>query len=401
MSDRMFVRLPAQADGELQWLWQHQGQWTAGAWMAPADLERWATAHPELPCTLLVPVGLDCNVRLIASLKQRREAGADLVALAEDQVGEDYERLHWVLVPGEGDELQARGIRADWLGEWLNLARDAGLNVDGVLPEALLYSVDEASWLWLPVGPEVYLAVGQGQAVLYPTDAAAELLAGWYERQAFLAPVRLRHPQGAALPALPEGIQPVPVPWQNWCDLVRTQPARFWQRHPQSWLQGDFAPKAAAAIDGRWRWVAAAAAVFLMIQVGLDRWQAYQARVQADQLLSELEMRYRQLFPQERNTMDLDRLITAHLQDGTGTGLPQLLEQMAETAPAQPGVIDKVSYRMRSASEVEVSGGQLGGLEQWASALTAAGVPARVLNAQVEGGIVHARLELLASGSNR
>lgn len=401
MIDRMFVRLPAQADGELQWLWQHQGQWTSGAWKTPADLERWASAHPALPCTLLVPVGLDCNVQLSASAKQRREAGAALVALAEDQVGEDYERLHWVLVPGEGDELLARGVRADWLADWLDLVRSAGLRVDGVLPEALLYNADEGSWLWLPVGAEVYLSVGPGQSALYPVDAAAELLADWRARQSFPAPVRLRHPQGAVVPALAEGIQPVPVPWQDWRDLARTQPSRFWERHPQNWLHGDFAPKAAVAVDGRWRWVAMAIAVFLVIQVGLDRWQASRARAQAEQLLSEQEMRYRQLFPQERNTSDLDRLITARLRGGAGAGLPQLLEQLAETAPAQPWVIDKVSYRTRGASEIEVSGGPLGGLEQWASALTAAGVPARVLNSRVEGGTVHARLELQASGSSR
>lgn len=401
MSDRMFVRLPAQADGELQWLWQHQGQWTSGIWSAPADLKRWAAAHADLPCTLLVPAGHEGLVQLTATLKQRREAGSALVALAEDQVGEDYERLHWVLEPGAGDEVLARGVRADWLGAWLALARDAGLNVDGVLPEALLYSVDEASWLWLPADGEVYLAVGQGQAALYPADAAAELLAGWRTRQSFSAPVRLRHPQGVAVPALPEGIQPVPVPWQDWRDLARQQPARFWQRHPQNWLHGAFAPRAAVSVDSRWRWVAVAVAVFLVVQVGLDRWQAGRLRAQTEQMLGEVEMRYRQLFPQDRNTTDLDRLITARMRGGAGAGLPQLLEQLAETAPAQPWVIDKVSYRSRGASEIEVSGGQLGGLEQWAAALSAAGVPARVLNSRVEGDTVHARLELQASGSSR
>ena len=256
--DMLFLRLPATATEAIQTVCFRQGHWQRlGSWAIDAGLDQQWQSLKDLPVVLITPVGMDVGIVLQATMKQRREAGADLVALAEDQVAEDYERLHWTLQSIDDQQVLARGINKSWLQGWRDRLQASGLNVRAAIPESSLFTQDHDTWLWLPAGDAaVYWQMELGQGAVVQRSDIAALMQAQLDRQPLLSSVRLRYPQGTSLPALPERIQSAPAPWQDWTDLLKTQNSGYWLRHPQNWLMGDMANKAASGGSSRWGWVA-------------------------------------------------------------------------------------------------------------------------------------------------
>lgn len=395
--DMLFLRLPAHAGDLLQAVSCRDGHWLReGSWHKPEELSGWLQAQAGTPLLLLVPPAREVSAVIEAGVKQRREAGDSLVALAEDQVAEDYEKLHWSLSPLDDQRVLARGVQRAWLQGWVELLQRQGAKIAAALPESMLYHDDSGSWLWLPQGEEVWLQAGAGQsAVVAASDAFALLadLAG--RRPVGGAPMRLRYPPGSLLPSLPASLQPAMTPWQDWATLLKQLPATRWQTHPLNWLRGTQRAEGDSARRSPWVIAAVLLLAVCLLQTGMNRLQAKRWQADADAAYTLAEQRYRQWFPDERRISNLERQFDARVRASHQVTLPQLLQLLADTSPASvTWQLDKMEYKHDAPLQLDVSGGSPAAMQEWASALNQRGLSAEVLSTRVEAGVPRARLSL-------
>lgn len=397
--DTLFLRLPATASESIQTVCFRQGHWQRlGAWMVNADLmQQWESLR-DLPVVLITPVGMDTTVIVQASPRQQREAGAALVALTEDFVAEDYERLHWTLESIDDQHVLARGIHKQWLLSWRDQLQSHGLNVCAAIPESVLFSQDHDTWLWLPAGGNsVYWQMELGQGAVVEQSDIALLMEAQLQRTPLSGFVRLRYPQGVELPELPERVQPAAAPWQDWTDVLKTQNSRFWLQHPQNWLMGELAQKASSPNQTRWRWVGALAVLAVILQVGLTRLETHRIQQQTVAARAESEALYRSAFPEDRRIINLARQFKAKKAQASAVDPTQLLQLLAQTAPNAGSQIVKLEYQDAALTRVDVIAPVLSDISQWSAQLTAAGISTQVDNSRLEAGIAKAKLQLRVS----
>ncbi|MES3040999.1 MAG: type II secretion system protein GspL [Pseudomonadota bacterium] len=401
--DTLFLRLPATATEAMQPVCFRQGHWQRlGSWAVDAELDQQWKSLKDLPVVLITPVGMDASIILQATPKQRREAGLNLVTLAEDQMAEDYERLHWTLHSVDDQQVLARGISKSWLQAWRDRLQASGLNIRAAIPESALFNQDHETWLWLPAGETaVYWQMELGQGAVVQRSDISALMQAQLDRQPLLSSVRLRYPQGTDLPVLPERIQPTPAPWQDWADLLKTQSSGYWLQHPQNWLVGDMANKAVSGGQSRWYWIALLAITAVLIQIGLDRYETNRLKAQASAARLEAESIYRAAFPDDRRIVNLARQFKAKQAQGSSVDPAQLLQLLAQTAPNANWQITKLEYQDAAATRVEISGPALADINTWANQLNAAGVSTQIDNARLDNGVAKAKLQLRVSSGAR
>ncbi|MES2907872.1 MAG: type II secretion system protein GspL [Pseudomonadota bacterium] len=401
--DTLFLRLPATATEAIQTACFRQGHWQRlGSWAIDAELDQQWSSLRDLPVVLITPVGMDVSIILQATPKQRREAGLSLVSLAEDQVAEDYERLHWTLHSIDDQQVLARGISKSWLQAWKDKLQASGLTVHTAIPESALCNQDHDTWLWLPASDTaVYWQMELGQGAVVQRNDLPVLMQAQLDRQPLLASVRLRYPQGLDLPTLPERIQPAPAPWQDWADLLKTQNSHYWLQHPQTWLVGEMASKAASGAPSRWLWVAILAIMAVLIQAGLDRYETHRLQGEANAARLEAESIYRAAFPDDRRIVNLARQFKARQAQASAIDPAQLLQLLAQTAPNANWQITKLEYQDAAATRIEISGPALADINTWANQLNAAGVITQINNARLDNGVAKAKLQLRVSSGAR
>ncbi|MEO6699384.1 MAG: hypothetical protein ABIR53_06800, partial [Paraperlucidibaca sp.] len=165
--ERLFLRLPALAGGDIAAVSYSAGQWQRmGTWKAIDAIAQELMATADVPVVMVTPVGVDIALVIEATARQRKEAGNSLVALAEEQLGEDFERLQWSLTEIDEHSVLARGISLAYMQQWLSLFHEQGIRPVAAISEASLLQSDSEHWLWYPVGAEVYLQAEPGEAAL-------------------------------------------------------------------------------------------------------------------------------------------------------------------------------------------------------------------------------------------
>lgn len=400
--ERLFLRLPAQPGGAIAAVSYGAGQWQRlGAWQSLETIATELLTDIDVPVVLLTPVGMDIALVIEASARQRKEAGTGLVALAEEQLGEDYERLHWSLTDIDDYSVLARGISLSYLQRWLDLFQAQGIRPIAAIPEASLLHSDSEHWLWYPVADEVYLQAEPGDAALVALSDAIIVLEQLLSRRKGSAPVRLRFPQGITLPTLPERISPAPAPWQDWCDLLKQQATARWSAHPYNWLNGVLAPQSAYPWSPRWKWAVAAVLVACVAMIASDRFMAYTLNAEATLARAEAEQSYRQYFPDERRITNLSRQFSARQAAGNTLAPEIILQLVAQTAPSSNWQIKQFDYRDTVPARVDVAGGVLDEINGWSQSLEAQGLSVKVENARLDAGVAQATLLIGSVGGKR
>lgn len=400
--DRLFLRLPAVAGAEITALAYTDCQWQRmGAWLSLDAIANELMASADIPVVLVTPVGIDIALPIEASARQRKEAGVGLVAMAEEQLGEDFERLQWLLTELDDTSVLARGISLSYLQHWLALFHGHGIRPVAAIAEASLLQSDSEHWLWYPVGEEVYIQAGPGDAALVRADDAPMVLEQLLVQRKASAPVRLRYPQGTNLPVLSERISLAPAPWQDWADLIKPQAMARWATHPQNWLTGVLAPQSQYPWSPRWKWALAAVALACVTMIASDRFMAHQLNNEAALARAEAEQTYRQYFPEERRITNLARQFAARQAAGNTLAPEVVLQLVAQTAPSADWQIKQLDYRDTVPARFDVAGGVLDEINAWSQALEAQGLSVTVENARLDNGIAQATLLIASNGGKR
>jgi len=401
--ERLFLRLPTLNSGDITAVSCAEGQWQRlGTWQSIDAIAEELLANADVPVVLVTPVGIDIALVIEASARQRKEAGIGLVALAEEQLGEDFERLQWSLTDLDEGTVLARGISLSYMQHWLQAFEAHDIRPVAAIPEASLLQSDSEHWLWYPVGAEVYLQAQPGEAALVAeSDAAMVLDQLLSQRNGSAAPVRLRYPQGTSLPPLPERISPSPAPWQDWADLIKQQATARWATHPQNWLTGALAPQSKYPWSPRWKWAIAMLVVASLAMIAGDRFMAYKLSSEATLARAEAEQNYRQYFPEERRITNLARQFSARQAAGNTLAPEVVLQLMAQTAPSADWQIKQFDYRDNVPARIDVAGGVLDEINGWSQALEAQGVSVKVENARLDNGVAQATLHVASMGAKR
>jgi type II secretion system protein L len=400
--ERLFLRLPALAGGEISAVSYAAGQWQRmGTWKAIDAIAQELMVNADVPVVIVTPVGVDIALVIEASARQRKEAGNSLVVLAEEQLGEDFERLQWSLSEINEHSVLARGISLAYLQQWLSLLHEQGIRPVAAIPESALLQSDSEYWLWYPVGDEVYLQAELGEAALVAEGDATMVLEQLLTRRKDSAPVRLHYPQGVTLPTLPERISPSPASWQDWADLLRQQTNARWAIHPHNWLTGTLAPQSQYPWSPRWKWSIAMLVAACLAMIISDSFMTYTLRSEAAVARAEAEQSYRQYFPEERRITNLARQFAARQAAGNTLAPEVVMQLVAQTAPSANWQIKQFDYRDNVPARIDVAGGVLDEINDWSQALEVQGMSVKVENARLDNGVAQATLLVASAGGKR
>ena len=396
--DILFLRLPERLGASVEAVVSQQGRASAPLPLADAAaLKGWLSAHQGLPLVLVTPPACETTVVIEASARQRREAGSGLVALAEEQLAEDYEQLHWTLTPLDDRQVLARGIRSSWLQHWLSWLEESGAEVIAAVPEQSLYDVPAGQALWLPQGSEVMLQLSVSESAVVPADQAAELLA---DRLAgtLRSDLVLLHPAGCSLPALATGVTLQAASWQRWSDCLTGSP-RQWRQHRDNWLHGALDNQPPAPTDRRLPWAVALITLAFATQGLMDRLDARRDATAAEAARQQAEQRFRSWYPDERRVTDVERQLRARLAGADRPDLSQLLQLLAQNTPADLSwQLRELSYQEADALTLEVSGGTLTQVQAWVEAVSQQGIAASLQSSRQDNGLTIARLRISLGG---
>lgn len=400
--ERLFLRLPASNSNDIAAVSYADGQWTRqGTWQSIEALANELLADRDVPVVLITPVGQDISLLIEASARQRKEAGVNLVALAEEQLGEDYERLQWTLQSIDEYQVLARGISQHYMQQWLALFHEHAIRPVAAIAETSLLPTDPEHWLWYPVAGEVFIQAAPGEAALIASADAPFVIEQLLATHKSSAPVRLRYPQGASLPTLPERISPTPAAWQDWADLLKQHAHTRWPGHSQNWLTGALAPQSQYPWAPRWKWAAAMLVLASVLMIAVDRFSAYQLSSEASIARTEAEQLYKQYFPDERRMSNLSRQFAARQSAGNALAPEIVLQLVAQTSPSIDWQIKQFDYRDNAPVRVDVSGGVLDEINAWSQALESQGVSVKIENSRLDNGVAQATLLIASTGGKR
>lgn len=391
--DTLFLRLPArQADGLHAVGRNASGEPVTLRFDSRQSLADWLAEHAQVPVVLIVPPAWHTDVVIQATARQRKEAGNELVALAEEQLAEDYDLLTWSLIPLDDQQVLARGMQTELLDAWVSLIEAPGNRVLAAIPEVSLFEVSNGQWLWLPQGDEIYLQTAPGEAALLDPATVPDLagLTG----DSLRADVTIVHPLSYRLPALPAFVRPLPASWSDWTQAVLGMGVT-WARHPANWLKGRAVRHEAAVIDKRVFLAAALTLVVFLLQGMMNRQDAARDVAAADQASSDSVRLYRGWFPQERSVTDVERQLKAKLPTASRPALLQLMQTVAQSAPAgKRWQLRELDYGADKPLTLVVLGESEADMKTWMLAMRQNDLAASLVNVQQEAGQVLATLRI-------
>ncbi|MDH0098400.1 type II secretion system protein GspL [Pseudomonas sp. GD04158] len=340
-----------------------------------------AEALRELPASweLVLPVEAVTTCAVQLPTQKARWLRQALPFAVEELLAEDVELMHLALGEKMADgRHRVYALRADWLRECLALC--AAQPPQAIRVDADLLPQQGSQLLWLG---SRWLLGGEVPWRLALQTENWSALAG-----------RCPSPRIASAPAgqaLPEPVDEVHLLEQPHQWLVR-------QGAGVDLAQGEFAQVQAGAGWQRWRPLAGVVALCLLLQWGFNLAQGWYLQREADAYAASSEALYRQLFPEDRNLINLRAQFDQHLAQ-TGGGDSLVLELLAEVADAlhadgapqvQINQLDYSAIRADMALQIQAPG--FAELERLRERLEQAGQAVQMGSASREADGVSARL---------
>ncbi|HET8712025.1 MAG TPA: type II secretion system protein GspL [Spongiibacteraceae bacterium] len=313
----------------------------------------------------------------------------------EEQLIDDVDSQHFALGPAADAQVPVAIVDKQWLGGWLLRCKDAGLDIERVLPEQLLLPYREHCWTlhaepdrWVVrVGPYRGFAMEPVDAALalqLLLDSAAEL------PQRLL--VQTNTPIDLLLPQLPELLRGIVEPLSesdNAGDnnpiidflqgaFARTLPWRRW------WLQ--------------WRFTAIVFAVAIVVHLGVGGVQHYRLNKQNIALRQQIEEMYRSVEPRgvvNDPELQLRRKLQA-LQGHQGGAVLPLLQQVGGALKSIDGIaVQNLTYSEHQGElRVSLSANAFKDVEAVRAAIANTGLNAQLVGSNTDGDKTRAQLRV-------
>ena len=414
---RLFLRLRGPAreledrlDVDVEWLLREEtGAIVAEGSGGLAELGQaspWGEDAPEV--IALAPVeSVLCLARTVPGRSVSQIARA-LPFAVEEFVTQDIETMHLAHGPiARGEPVSCVLVDRQLLADWLAAIRSSGLATTFMAPDASLLPRDSAAVLFegqdalLRTGPHLTRLDGRALpdalAAAAPDPAAPDDAApsGEAPRLAVIG----------ADPAQVEALRHV-IPHEVVEHPIEGSVLRFLSSHFDgardiNMLQGPFAPPRRTGVAaGRWRTVAALAALWLVVFVGVRFGEGLWADYRADGLQAEAATLYRELYPEARpprNAYVEMRRRVGQPERAAGADFEVLLGTLAGAidAAVQGVELQSLSFNeTRGELTTELSLREYADLDRLRLQLEEQGLVVHIGSAEERDGIVRARLRL-------
>lgn len=331
MSERLVIRLGAQAQQPIPWItWSEEQQTviSSGVLSGADGLGSLSERAGGRPVEVLVDSSALTLTDVTLPAKAQRQAIKALPFMLEDELSEDVEKLHFITGPRHGEQLTVVVVSHVQLQTWLGWLSEAGLPVKKMVPDVLaLALVPDTELSLLQLEQQLLIRTGDGSGMVLEPDwlaLMADSLKGEGRPWALFTPL-----------ALPEGIDAA----EQTLELPMQALAQGYVRTPVNLLTGPYAPaKELSKLVTTWSKVGIAASVLLVLVLAHRGLSWYQLEQERTALRAEGERIYRQLFPQERRVPNPRGQLEAKVRAlGGGGSNGQLMPMMAglESAFAQ------------------------------------------------------------------
>ena len=409
MAETLLLRLPHGPDDAATWLIvDTRGAAVGPPQSGPLNLAAARTAGRRV-CAL-VP-GADV---LLAEPELPARTGTKLAQLVpyalEEHLADDIDDLQFAIGKSVGDTSRTRVavVARTLLNDWLAMLRAAGINPDAIYADSDLLPENPGQAVVLLEEGGVFVRPPSASAVTLPADALAQALdiaalqadtasgarglilyTGAAEWQQHAAQVEAVRPQF-------DGIK---------IQLLTGGPlALFAQQLPVgsaiNLLQGDYAPKSAAAVGWQaWRVAAMLLAGLVVLHVGGKATQLHFLKTREHQVDASIRETVRSAMPGDPNLLDARKRMEQRLAAarGAGTGLLPALQALAQARDAAPGTnLQSLNFH-NGAVEMKLSAPDASSLDHLNQTLRSNGWQAELLGGTNTGAGYEGRIQVHAN----
>lgn len=381
-----------EADGQLAWRAANDTECRRGD---AAELAAEAGAEADL--ILVVPAHKVTLQNVLFEAHERRLLRQTVPYSLEEELVDDIGELHFALGAVDANQVPVAVVERQWLSEWLERCRGAGLDIKRALPEQLLLPWREGCWSLAPEESRWLVRVGPHRGFALEPDNAALALQLMLDSAAELPRQLLIYgdpPLEELLPQLPELLrgcvemqpaQPLCAPAQGEVvlDLLQGPFARTlpWQR----WWR-------------EWRLTAQVLAAAVVVQLGISLLQHHQLEKQNLALRQQIEQVYRGVEPRgviNNPELQLQRKVKA-LQGQGGAGAIALLQQIGEALKGVAGVsVQNLTYSERQGEiRLSLSAAAFKDVEAVRTAIAGKGLDAQLTGSNADGDKTRAQLRI-------
>lgn len=327
MQERLFIRLPASSGketavadaGKVVWFIWHQAQQeviASGELGSPAELSQLQQQARRCETTVMLP-GQDVLLKQVElPAGSRRHLDRVIPYALEEELASDIDELHFswpANVSKAQSSIPVAIVARSRMSCWQNWLKEAAIDADHWYPETLLLPYSENHWSAIRVGADVVVRTGPWQGFSIEAEASAALMpvivAQWP------APSLIDHYGDIDWPQPPSPMQAadIEVPLSIFARAGDTLELR----------RGEFAVKRKRVDSIRWKPLAVAASVALVVAVGGNLLRAYQLSSEADTLQLQAEQRFLEAFPNKSRIVNLRAQLQQELNQLGASGAEQ------------------------------------------------------------------------------
>jgi len=398
VSERLILRLGA--DHRSAWWFVLDSQGNRVGTPARGDLETAAAQAERRKLVLLAPGEAISLHRVTLPTRNTQKALQALPYALEDKLADDIDELHFAIAERRGDTILAAVVRRDLMDGWLNTLRAAGLQPVAVIPEFLgLPEPAEDAWTLLETAEYCLVRESGPRGFSVRRNLLPLLL-----NRSQPARARLFVADDATGQAGAE-LRQRGVETEDAGDELHAWTLGLADGMPLNLLQGPYQPRRSQKRNfRRWRWPAAAAAIWLVLGLGAWTAQYIQLHLAHQQLREQMVATVRDAFPGATVTADPRGQLESHLQglrDQSGeTGFLDVLGAVGGAMSQQTGLsLQAVSYRS-GRLDLSVNADSVQSLDALKTALSQSGrwrVEIQAANHRDDH--VEGRLEVLTEGA--
>ncbi len=411
VAERMLIRFHPIDPSRIEWIRLSPRKGTNGGAIGCCTLEEFMRQPGRRECraTLLAPA----SELLLTSVQVAGRNGnildQALPYALEDQLARDVDTLYFARGPRKTDgSIPVAVIDRGRLDSWLKYLRDAGLEIEYILPECLLLPLQDNAWSCLSEPDRTLVRTGEFEGFAIENDALPSIL------QAHLSegeepPERLRYWNASGSETIAEAL--TLSGWRIESETLDGMPLELLAKNLISapklnLLQGACYHRNSTGHSFR-SWFPALVLLLLALvaHIGFSTYEYLQLSRQSQVATKSVQKLFRATFPEVKRVVDMavqaeQQLTELRRSQGQGSDtFLYLLSTVGKAIHIQPKLqLTQLSFQNK-VLQVHLSGEELGVFEKFKQALAGQGMSVEILSAVVREEMVQGRIRIGMGGS--